>query len=58
MGELKDAANFRGFVEKQIARGRHIGRRQNPVRFVDDPLTADVPAEGAGRGQATRGREG
>ncbi len=50
-GELKDAANFRPFVEKQIAQmGGAAGGGKNPVRFVDDPLTANV---GAGDAAAT-----
>ena len=45
MGELKDAAGFRPFVEKQIAQlGGTSGGAKNPVRFVDDPLTANVGA--------------
>ncbi|HLL77539.1 MAG TPA: FecR domain-containing protein, partial [Pyrinomonadaceae bacterium] len=45
-GELKDAANFRPFVEKQIAELAGPGDNSKaPIRFIDDPLTAAVTTE-------------
>ena len=42
-GELKDAANFRPFVEKQVAELAGANERNKPgIKFIDDPLTAAV----------------
>lgn len=44
LGELKDAAGFRPFVEKQLAEMTKDGRGNSHVKFVDDPLTFDAGA--------------
>ena len=56
-GELKDAANFRPFVEKQIAELGGTGGGKAPIKFVDDPLTAAVATE-TNNAQATTSRKG
>jgi len=53
-GELKDAANFRPFVEKQVAElGGGSDRNKPSIRFVDDPQTAAVATETANAQAAT-----
>lgn len=42
LGELKDATTFRPFVEKQLAELSKDGKGGARVRFLDDPLTAEV----------------
>jgi hypothetical protein len=53
-GELKDAANFRPFVEKQVA---ELGgdRGKAPIKFVDDPLTAAVATTEATNARPAKG---
>ncbi len=41
LGELKDAAGFRAFAEKQLAEMSNGGATR--VRFIDDPLTFNEP---------------
>ncbi|HEV2766007.1 MAG TPA: FecR domain-containing protein, partial [Pyrinomonadaceae bacterium] len=56
-GELKDAASFRPFVEKQIAELGGAGNSTKaPIRFVDDPLTA--AAETTNNAQASAAAKG
>lgn len=57
-GELKDAANFRPFVEKQVAELGGDGGKA-PIKFVDDPLTAAVATtEATTNAQPARGAKG
>jgi hypothetical protein len=48
LGELKDSAGFRPFLEKQIAELKSDTKTGPQVRIIDDPMTATqaAPAEG------------
>jgi hypothetical protein len=44
LGELKDAAGFRTFAEKQLAEMSKDGSGNSHVKFIDDPLSFDANA--------------
>jgi hypothetical protein len=47
LGELKDAAGFRAFAEKQLAEMTKDGAGAPHVKFIDDPLSVVTTTEGA-----------
>ncbi|MCA1629989.1 MAG: FecR domain-containing protein, partial [Acidobacteria bacterium] len=47
LGELKDAAGFRAFAEKQLAEMTKDNTGASHVKFIDDPLTAVATEDAA-----------
>lgn len=47
LGELKNAAEFRPYLEGQIARFAHEGKNGPAIRIIDDPLAAAPQTNGA-----------
>ncbi|HWW75611.1 MAG TPA: hypothetical protein VNZ44_09455, partial [Pyrinomonadaceae bacterium] len=47
LGELKNAAEFRPFLEREIARLAREDRNAPAIRIVDDPLAAAAQANGS-----------
>ena len=47
LGELKDAAGFRAFAEKQLAEMTKDNAGASHVKFIDDPLSVAAPDEAA-----------
>ncbi|HVF55176.1 MAG TPA: FecR domain-containing protein [Pyrinomonadaceae bacterium] len=52
LGELKNAADFRPYLEGEVARFAREGRNGPAIRIVDDPLAAAAQSSGAaGKGE-------
>jgi hypothetical protein len=53
LGQVKDAANFRSYLDGQLARFSNEAGKMPNVRIIDDPLTAKVADTSASTKSAT-----
>jgi hypothetical protein len=55
LGEVKDAASFRGYLDAQIARYASEMKDMPSIRIIDDPMTAKVAGSPSLKALATAG---